>query len=312
MTKVLLSIVTAVALIAILILFSGNTEEPVKPKGNIEAIGMNGETVHINGVNQEINQPPIPSYLTFAGEEVPLHVYDVRERLDRELLVNTYYHSKTMQILKLANRHFKDIEPILAERDIPDDFKYVAMAESGLIHAISPMAAVGMWQIRKNTAQEFGLEVANEVDERYHLEKSTVAACKYFQRAHNKFKNWTMACGSYNMGMAGIAKQAKNQKESNYYDLYLNDETSRYVFRVLAFKLIYENPENYGFYLNQEDLYPPVDHTIVEVTKIDDIADFAKSYGTNYKLLKLLNPWLRSTAVEPRRNGKVYQVKIPQ
>ncbi len=317
MGKVLASIITAIAVFGFFFLFSSNVgnngASAPHTKSNTESghTTSTGSTADGTHCHQHINQPPIPAQVTFAGESVPLHVFDVRERLDRELLVNTYFHSKTMHTLKLANRIFKDIEPILAEMGVPDDLKYVAMAESGLLNAVSPANAKGIWQFVKSSAQEYGLEVSSDVDERYHLKKSTRAAAKYFRKAHNKFGSWAMALGSYNMGMSGIGKQAANQKEDNYYDLYLNHETSRYVFRVLAFKLITENPDKYGFYLDDSDLYPLLPSYKVEVDHIANIADFAKQNGTNYKTLKLFNPWLRSTALAKRKSGKAYILDMP-
>ncbi len=316
MTKVLASLVSVLALFGLFFLFSSNVGQgdPAvsgDPANSASSTSASGSTLDGTHCHQHINQPPIPDVVSFAGEQVPLHIYDVRERLDRELLVNTYFHSKTMHTLKLANRIFKKIEPILAEMGVPDDLKYVAMAESGLLNVVSPANAKGIWQFVKSSANDYGLEVSSDVDERYHLEKSTRAAAKYFRKANSKFNSWAMAMGSYNMGMSGIAKQAANQKTDNYYDLYLNAETSRYVFRILAFKLITENPDKYGFYLDQNDLYPEIPTYKVEVNQIANIADFAKQNGTNYKELKLLNPWLRSTSLAKRKSGKAYILELP-
>jgi hypothetical protein len=255
---------------------------------------------------------PIPEKLSFAGEEVPLQYFDVRESLDRELHVNTFWHSQTVLLLKRANRYFPIIEPILKKYNIPDDFKYLAVAESGLTQAVSPSKAVGFWQILESTAKEYGLEVNQVVDERYHIEKSTDLACQYFKKAYEKYGTWTMAAASYNFGMNGITKQIDRQDSNSYYDMVLGDETGRYVYRILALKVIFENPKQYGFFLDSSDLYPPLEFTEVKVdTAITSIANFAKQFDTNYKLIKLFNPWLRENYLS-NKQGKSYLVKIPR
>jgi len=253
----------------------------------------------------------IPAELSFAGEEVPLQYFDVREALDRELVSNTYFHSQSIRHIKLSKRYFPQIEPILEEHGIPDDFKYLAIAESGLTNAVSPAGATGFWQLAKGTAMDYGLEVNTEVDERYHLEKSTQVACKYLQESYEKYGNWTMSAASYNAGRRGMDRQIEKQKQDNYYDLLLNEETSRYVFRVLAFKLILEDPSAYGFKLSTMDLYKEIPYEIVEIsTGVPDFADFAAEHNTNYKMLKMLNPWLRERKLTNSK-AKTYQVKIP-
>lgn len=255
---------------------------------------------------------PIPEKLSFAGEEVPLQYYDVRESLDRELQVNTFWHSQTVLLLKRANRYFPIIEPILKKNSIPDDFKYLAVAESGLTQAISPAKAVGFWQLLEATAKEYGLEVNREVDERYHIEKSTEAACQYLKKAYEKYGTWTMAAASYNFGMNGINRQIDRQDSYLYYDMVLGDETGRYVFRILALKVIFENPKQYGFFLEKSDLYPPLEFTEVRVdSSITSIAAFARKFDTNYKLLKMFNPWLRENYLS-NKQGKSYSIKIPR
>ena len=232
----------------------------------------------------------IPESLEFAGEKVPLMNFDTRESLDRELLVNTYFHSQTLLYIKKTPRYFPVIEPILEEYNIPEDFKYMPLAESGLSNAISPANAVGYWQLMKGTAIENGLEVNSEVDERYHLEKSTVAACKYLQKSYKKYQNWTMVAASYNNGRRGVDRQIQRQDETNYYDLLLNEETARYIFRILALKTILQEPEKYGFYFDEEDLYKPLEsYEVIVDTAVTSFADFAKSFNTNYKILKFLN-----------------------
>lgn len=252
-----------------------------------------------------------PTTTDFAGETAPLHVVDVRERLDRELLINANLHSTTTLILKRANRAFPVIEPILQKYGIPDDFKYLAVIESGLVNAVSSAGARGVWQFMPETAKEKGMEVNDFVDERYHLEKSTEAACKYLLAAKNKFGSWTMAAASYNGGMNGVNKKIEEQQVTNYYDLALTEETSRYVFRILALKEIMKNPGKYGFNIYPTDLYSPIPTKKIEVdSTITDLASFAKTQGINYKILKIHNPWLRDKKlVNP--NKKKYEIEIP-
>ena len=257
-------------------------------------------------------QVPIPTELTLGGEEVPLHLFDVRESLDRELLVNTYWNSQTILMLKRANRFFPIIEPILKQNGVPDDFKYLAVAESALTQSVSPARAVGFWQILESTGRELGLEINKEVDERYHIEKSTQAACEFLLRSYSQYGSWAMAAASYNFGRTGIHRQIGRQSASSYYDMVLGEETERYVFRILALKLIFENPELYGFHLEPEDLYPPIKSFEVPVdTAISCIAQFANQFDTNYKMVKLLNPWLRENYL-PQRKGKTYYIRIPK
>lgn len=257
-------------------------------------------------------QITLPDSLSFANEEVPLKYFDVRESLDRELQLNTYWHSQTLLLLKRANRFFPLIEPILKEKGIPDDFKYLAVAESGLAQEISPAKAVGFWQILEGTGKELGLEVNKEVDERYNIEKSTRAACIFLQKSHDKFGSWTIAAATYNFGRNGIDRQIDRQNNESYYNLVLGEETGRYLFRILAFKVIMENPQKYGFVLTKKDLYPPLKYTYVEVdTAITNIARFAENFNTNYKMLKMFNPWLRDNYL-PNKSRKKYQIQIPE
>lgn len=269
--------------------------------------------IHPEGWDQySVYGVEIPEKVAFAGEPVPTDLFDVREALDRELLSNTYFHSQTIRLIKLSHRFFPLIEPILAAHGIPDDFKYLAVAESGLDQVISPDRAVGFWQLLEGTAQEYGLEVNDQVDERYHIEKSTGAACRYILESFEKYGNWTMAAASYNAGRRGIDKQIERQKIENYYDLLLNEETERYLFRVVSFKLIFENPEQYGITLSEKDIYKPVPHTLVTINgPVEDFADFAREHHTNYKILKMLNPWLRETKLT-NAAGKTYRIKIPE
>ena len=255
-----------------------------------------------------INQP---EDLNFAGEEIPIYSSEIWERIDKELLKNTYWQSNTMLYFKKANKYFPIIEPILKEHNIPDDFKYLALIESGLDNVVSPAGASGFWQILKGTAREHGLEVNSAIDERYNLEKATVVACEYLQDAYNKFGTWTMAAASYNMGKNGVRRRIAKQESNNYYNLHLNNETSRYVFRIIAVKEILQNPRKYGFMFRDKDMYTMPNYTTVVVdSTIVDLADFAKKNGINYKLLKQFNPWLRATSL-PDKSRRKYILKIP-
>lgn len=253
-----------------------------------------------------------PKDLNFAGEKVPGNDILVRESFDREMLVNTYWQSNALLMHKRANRWFPVIEPILKKHGIPDDFKYVAVVESGLTNSISPMQATGYWQIIASTGELYGLEVGEEVDERYNVELATEAACKYFKEAYKKFGNWTLVAASYNMGMGGLESQMKKQKVGSYYDLLLNEETSRYVFRILAVKELISRPQEYGFMLRKRDLYPPIPTYKVFVdSSITDLAEFAIKQGVNYKILKIFNPWLRKNSLN-NKEGKKYAITLPK
>lgn len=237
----------------------------------------------------------LPDKAEFASEEAPLGLYYVREGLDRELMVNTYWHSSTMLMLKKSNRYFHIIIPILKKYNIPEDFKYLALIESGLSNVSSPAGAAGFWQFVPGTAKHFGLEISDQVDERYHVEKATEAACKLLRGSYNKFGSWTLAAAAYNVGEGRIAKELERQKANNYYDLYLPDETMRYIYRIIALKLLYEHPTEYGYYLRKKDLYPPIPtYTVTIDSSINNLPVFAKSMNINYRLLKEFNPWLRS------------------
>ena len=253
----------------------------------------------------------LPNELTFCGEEVPLERLDVRERLDRELLVNTYWQSNTLLAHKRAARWFPLIEAVLKREGVPEDMKYVAVIESGLTNVVSPAGATGYWQFMKETALKQGLEVNGEVDERYHVEKSTVAACQYLKNGYAKYGKWSLAAASYNLGQGGVDKQLGRQKRDNYFDLLLNEETARYVYRIMAMKEIIRDPERYGFHLRKKDLYAPYLTRTVEIAgPVEDLADYAIAQGTDYKILKLLNPWLRDNHLS-NREGKTYTVLLP-
>ena len=249
--------------------------------------------------------------MNFSGEEVPTFMADVQERLDKEMITNMNYHTNTTLVIKRANKVFPIIEPILAKYGVPDDFKYLAVIESSLVNAVSPAGARGVWQFMPATAKEKGMEVSDEVDERYHLEKSTEAACKYLLVAKEKFGSWTLAAASYNGGMNGISKKMDEQQVDNYYDLLLTEETSRYVFRILALKEIMSQSEKYGFKIPNEALYYTVPtRKIVIDSSITDLAQFAKTQGVNYKILKIHNPWLRDKKLTIT-SGKKYEIEIP-
>ncbi|HLO74716.1 MAG TPA: lytic transglycosylase domain-containing protein [Flavobacterium sp.] len=249
--------------------------------------------------------------MDFAGEEVPTFMADVQERLDKEMITNMNYHTNTTLVIKRANKVFPIIEPILAKYGVPDDFKYLAVIESSLVNAVSPAGARGVWQFMPSTAKEKGMEVSEQVDERYHLEKSTEAACKYLVTAKEKFGSWTLAAASYNGGIGGIKSKMEEQQVDNYYDLLLTEETSRYVFRILALKEIMKNSEKYGFSIPKEALYYniPTKKVVVDST-ITDLASFAKTQGVNYKILKIHNPWLRDKKLTVT-SGKQYEIEIP-
>ncbi len=253
----------------------------------------------------------LPKEISFAGEPVPLHQPDVMERFEREIYVNAYWQSNMILLMKRAGKFLPTIEKILIEQGVPEDFKYLAMAESGLLNVVSPAGARGFWQFMPGTAKDYGLEVSKDVDERYHLEKSTLAAAKYLKTAFGKFGNWTSVAASYNMGIAGIGKRKEEQNQSDYFNLHLVEETSRYLFRILAFKEIFENPVNYGFDLSEDAVYkqPLLRELKVDQT-IPNLAQWAIRHNSNYKELKIHNPWLRTSKLNVRK-GKNYLIKLP-
>jgi membrane-bound lytic murein transglycosylase D len=253
----------------------------------------------------------LPDNIAFAGEKMPLENFDTRESLEREILISAYRHSSTILIIKKANRYLPVIERILQKYNIPDDFKYLVAAESEYNNMVSPAGATGFWQIMPETGKEDGMEINQIVDERYNIEKSTEFACRYFLKSYEKYGNWTLAAASYNGGRAGIDEQIGIQRQKNYYDLLLSEETSRYIFRVVAYKLIITDPANYGFDIGKDDLYPELKYYEVKVdSSISDMSAFAEKFGTNYKMLKFLNPWLRKPYLTPKPN-KEYIIKIP-
>lgn len=259
-----------------------------------------------------IISPEIPNYLEFAGEKIPTENFEVYERMDREFLSNTYWHSATILAIKRANRWFPVIEPILKKNNIPDDFKYLCVAESNLENVISPAGATGFWQFMKPAGEKYGLEINSQVDERYDVEKSTEAACKYLQDSYDMFANWIVSAASYNMGQDGVQLQRERQKATNYFNLVLNSETSRFVARIVSLKYILQYPEKYGFDIKVDEKYKPLEYYEVSLdSSVADFADYAKSLNVNYFLLKMYNPWLRDNYLS-NKTRKTYTIKLPQ
>ena len=261
--------------------------------------------------NYRIYSPILPDTMSFAGEKVPLSTYYVHEGLDLEVITNMYRHSSTMLYFKRANRYFPIIEPILKKNGIPSDFKYLCVIESGLTNATSPAKAQGFWQFIPSTGANYGLTVNDEIDMRNNLIASTEAACKYIRSLYNKFHSWTAAAAAYNCGENGLARRISKQSTDNYYDLWLNSETSRYVYRILALKLIMQNPQKYGFHLRQCDLYPPIPTRAATLSGQNvDLYEFARTNGTSYKMLRMLNPWIQTDVLKNKSNQK-YMVQLP-
>lgn len=256
--------------------------------------------------------PEIPSNADFAGEKAPLDLVYVRESFEREIMAGTYMHSSTILMFKRAHRWFPVIEPILRKNNIPDDFKFLAVAESNFANVVSPSGAEGFWQFLKPTGQKYGLEITDEVDERYNVEKATEAACSYFQESYQKFGSWTLAAASYNRGIDGLARALENQKVSNFYDLYLVDETARYIFRIMAAKEVYNHPAKYGFYLRESDFYPVIPTYAITVdSAISDLPGFALKQKMNYRILREFNPWIRRYNL-PNKSRKTYTFILPK
>lgn len=265
-----------------------------------------------NYYTNKITSPYIPEKMTFAGEEVPLDIYWVHEALDRELIVNCYQHSKTLRIFKLSARVFPEIERILKEEGVPEDFKYLAVAESGLENVTSPASAGGYWQFIPATAKNYGLEISNDVDERCHLEKATRAACKYLKNAKNRFGSWTLAAAAYNRGEGGLNAAITDQNCKDYWNLWLNNETSRYVFRIMAFKLMFENPQMYGVEICPAEMYQPVKCKYEQVSSsIASLPAWAQEHGVTYRELRNLNPWIRNNKLAVP-SGKTYVIQLPE
>lgn len=287
--------------IMIITLFAFREEEKVPQQ-------MNSDPVPVNGLWQA---PPLPAEMDFAGEKVPLERWEIKEQLDREVLYNYYLQQNILYMLKLSGRWFPLIEERLRAHNIPDDFKYLCIAESNLANATSRAGAVGFWQFMKGTAPNYDIEISANVDERYHVLKSTDAACRYLKEAYAKFGSWTGAAASYNCGMGGYNSNATFQGTKNYYDLLLPEETQRYIFRILAFKYLLSNARQLGYQMPEEDRYRPVPVRTVTVARtIPNLAAFAREHGTTYKMLKWHNPWLRAKSL-PVRSGKVYTLVLP-
>ncbi|MBK9096975.1 MAG: lytic transglycosylase domain-containing protein [bacterium] len=258
-----------------------------------------------------IISPEIPTYLEFAGEKIPTDNFEVYERMEREFLSNTYWHSATILAIKRAYRWFPVIEPILKKNNIPDDFKYLSVAESNLENVVSPAGATGFWQFMKEAGEKYGLEINSQVDERYHVEKSTEAACKYLQDSYNMLGSWITSAASYNMGQDGVMKQQERQKAKSYFNLVLNSETSRFVARIVSLKYILQNPEKYGFDIKDDEKYEPIEFTEVTLdSSVADLADYAESLGINYFILKMFNPWLRDNYLTNKLRTD-YTIKLP-
>lgn len=258
-----------------------------------------------------IYSPVLPDTLKFAGEKVPLNIYYVHEGLDREILSNMYWHTNTILNLKRAYRFFPVIEPILKRHNIPEDFKYLCVIESNLMNVTSPAKAQGYWQFIKATGKKYGLEINEEIDMRNSLEASTEAACKFLKALYNQFGSWTLAAAAYNCGENGLQRQLNLQEVNSYYNLRLNSETARYVYRIMAMKLIMQNPQAYGFHLRNKDMYPQIPYRTVELSGQNvDLYKFAKDNNTTYKMLKEMNPWLISNKLTNKAN-KTYTVRLP-
>ncbi len=303
--KILKSILTGIGVIAVIgVSIQAVQDAPTAPKNE------NTEVKVVNDYN--VYALPLPDNLNFAGEPVPVQNPDIKERMDRELLVNTYWQSNGLLLFKRANKYFPIIEPILKEEGVPEDLKYLAVIESGLTQAVSPARATGFWQILKETGKEYGLEVNDNVDERYHIEKSTRAACKYLKASKERFGSWTLAAAAYNAGNYGVSREMERQNVDGYYDLLLGEETGRYVFRILALKEILSNPGKYGFNFQEKDLYAEVPTYKVSVdTAVSDFTKFAEGFGINYKILKIHNPWLREKHLN-NSSRKKYSIDIPE
>jgi len=260
----------------------------------------------------KIVSPAIPDLLEFAGEKIPTENFDILERIDREFLSNTYWHTATVLAIKRANRWFPVIEPILKKNNIPDDFKYLCVIESNLENVASPAGAVGFWQFIEPTGKKYGLEINDYIDERYHVEKSTEAACKYLRDSYSMFGSWISAAASYNLGQSGMNLQLERQKTRNYFNLVLNSETSRYISRVIALKYILLEPSKYGFDIKENELYKPLEYYQVNLDRsVMDFTEFASRYNINYYTLKLYNPWIRDNYLINKKK-KNYSIKIPE
>ena len=273
---------------------------------------LNPDVLSYSYLDQNIHDIELPETMDFCGEAVPLDRFYVRESLERELLINCYRHASTILLLKRTTRWFPVIEPIMKKNNLPEDFKYLAMIESDLTNAVSPSKAVGFWQFLEGTGKQYKLEIYKEVDMRYHQENETQAACDFLNDLHTRFGSWTLAAAAYNCGGGRVSKTIEEQHVDSYYDMLLPAETERYVYRILALKLITQNPEKYGFHISDEGWYQPLEYKTITVTEtIEDLAQFAIEQGTNLKMLKYYNPWLRSDKLTISE-GNSYQIKLPK
>ena len=280
--------------------------------GSLAAPGLSAQSVFLPG-SLHPKAPAVPEYVVFAGDTVRFDRPDFYERMDRELISFTYMHTNTTLVLKRSARYFKIVEPILEAQGVPDDFKYLMAIESNLDpKAVSGAGAAGIWQIMKSTAQSHGLEVSSEVDERFNVEKETVAACEYFKEAYEKFGDWITAAASYNAGQNGIARRVDSQRQSSALELWMPEETMRYIFRLFAAKMLFANPSAFGFDVTPADMYPyNPPRTVVTVSgPIPSLVDFAEEHGTTYKAVKEANPWLRSDKLT-NKSGRTYRIAIP-
>ena len=299
------------AFLSAIILLSFSEKEEIKTSS--QNLTSSSESLDERDLPQIVRSVDINKVFDFAGEPLPHDQADVKERLERELLVNSYRHSATIQYLKLMTRYFPLLETILRQEGVPEDFKYLAVAESGLRPAVSPAGAKGLWQFMKGTGLQYGLEINSEVDERYHVEKSTRAAAKYLKALHKQFGSWTLAAAAYNMGPTALSKDLKLQKETSYYNLNLSRETMRYIFRIVALKDIHQHAQQYGFYMESSDYYQPLDnvHAIPVETGIESLADFAHKYNSSYRELKVHNPWLLNHKLTNSSKRK-YFIHLPR
>jgi membrane-bound lytic murein transglycosylase D len=295
---------------ALLIVFFVYYFKKGKENKEVQELPVTDSLTFVPGMNY-VTPVPLPDTIEFAGEKVPLDIFYVREQMERELTVNTYWHSSTLLLLKRTGRWLPVIDPILANNGIPADFRYLAMAESGLMNVVSPSGAVGFWQFLEKTGKEYGLVVNKEVDERYDVAKATEAACKYLKASYAKFGSWTLVAASYNAGQGRIDDVQDDQLTKSYYEMVLNDETSRYVYRILAIKYIFQDPLKYGFKLETGDYYSPLKTTQLKVNQsISDLPAWARQHKTTYRMLKELNPWLRSDKLNVRK-GEEFNINLP-
>lgn len=273
---------------------------------------INADMLVFDHMDQVIHDIELPETLDFCGEAVPLDRFYVRESLEREILANSHLHTSTILVLKRTTRWFPVIEPIMRKNNLPEDFKYLALTESALTNAVSPAKAVGFWQFLEGTGKQYNLEINKEVDRRYDQEMETQAACNLLNDLHRRFGSWTLAAAAYNCGGGKISRTIEEQQVNSYYDMLLPAETERYIYRILAFKLLLSNPKKYGFQISDNGWYQPLDYRTITVTEsIPNLASFAVEQGTNLKMLKYYNPWLRSNSLTISA-GNSYVIKLPR